>query len=203
MAYNISLSTVKAQLSNFVEECTECATTMKLIDAVYVDATSSEWNTPAAGQYIDGLCSAFNNFSSQFNSKYDQGLQSFVDGVNVLAKHEEANLVSKPALTTLPQLAKNWTPQSEDFNVPQDYASFTSSHLTVNIDRLIEHVESMQGCIDTAVENGLDASFCTTLRTELNALKKSAQEVAKEYDGKAAQAAVEQDTAVSTIQSNT
>lgn len=203
MALKISLSTVKAQLSNFVSHSTQCAAAMSTINSNYIEGTNNEWNTPAAATYIDGLCSAFNDYISQFNQYYQEGVDNFVDGVNVLARNEDADPVSPQTVEKLTELSKGWAGQPEDFNIPEDFAGFTNSNLTANINKLIENLSSMQNCIDVAVDNGLQGSFCTSLRESLGKLKSSAEEVAREYDGKAAERAVNQDTAIQTIKSNT
>lgn len=203
MAYQISLSTVKGELSGFIADSGSCASTMSTINSSYVEGTQAEWNTPAAAQYIDGLCSAFNDYIRQFNQNYQEGVDSFVEGVNELARNEDADPVPQQSVEQLQSLTKGWAGQPEDFNVPQDFASFTSSNLTANIEKLVSHIESMQRHIDVAVESGLDGSFCTNLRGSLERLKNSANEVAREYDGKAAERAVNQDTAIATIKSNT
>lgn len=203
MALQISLSTVKAQLSTFISESGGCKASMDAINNNYIAATDAEWNTPAAATYIDGLCSAFNNYIQQFNQYYQEGVDSFVEGVNELARHEDASPVPSQTVEKLTELTKSWAGQEEDFNIPEDYAGFTSSNLTSNINELVSHIESMQQCIDVAVDNGLNGAFCTQLRGSLEKLKTSATEVAQEYNGKAAERAVNQDTAIQTIKSNT
>ena len=203
MAYQISLSTVKAELSGFISDSGSCVSTMSTINSAYVDGTQAEWNTPAAAQYIDSLCSVFNEYIRQFNQYYQQEVDLFVAGVNRLAQNEDADPVPQQSVQQLQSLTKGWAGQPEDFNIPQDFASFTSSNLTTNINELVSHIESMQRHIDVAVENGLDGSFCTQLRGSLETLKNSANDVAREYDAKAAERAVNQDTAISTIKSNT
>ena len=202
-ANNIYLSTVKAQLREFVTGSTNCMMDMQKINDNYIAATNDEWNTPSAAKYIDGLCSALNDYSTQFNEKFQQGVNDFVDGVNALARSQEASPVSYVTVSKIKALTKAWTGQSEDFKVPLDYAAFTNSNLTANINTLVSHVDEMQNAINTAVSSGLDGAYCTKLRESLSKLKESAKEVAEEYSSKAAQAAVDEDTLLSNIKSNT
>lgn len=203
MALKISLTTVKNELEGLKSDFSECSAVMRKINSDYVQATNNEWNTPSAASYIDSLCNSFNDYIDQFNSKYQEGLDDFVKGVNVLAQNEGATSVQSQVLNPIAKLSKDWTGQSEDFNIPEDFAGFTNTHLTANVNELVSHLESMQSHISVAVENGLAGQFCTLLRDSLNSLKNSAKDVAVEYSGDAAKAAVEQDSSVSTIKSNT
>ena len=203
MALNIDIGTVKSQLNSFVAKTGECVSIMKKINNDYIEATQQEWNTPAAATYIDGLCGAFNDYISQFNSKFQEGIDDFVAGVNALTENENAEIVSNVSIELLPELSKSWSGNSTQFNIPENYEGFTNVNLTGNIGELSVTLDGMQDCINTAVQSGLADSFCTNLRSSLEALKASAAEIANEYSGKAAERAVNQDTNISTIKSNT
>lgn len=203
MAKEIYLSTVKAQLDNIVDESGNTANIMKNINTEYVDGTQAEWNTVKAAQFMENFCATFNDYISQFNAKYQEGINSFIEGVNELARHEDAEPVGPRTITRLPELAKGWQGQAEDFNIPDDYAGFTATHLTANITKLKNSVETIQQYIDVAVSNGLSESFCTTLRSKLEELKNSADSVSEQYNRAFVEQSVNEDTAISTIKSNT
>ena len=203
MALNISLTTVKSELDGFVRDTSSCADVMKRINNDYINGTKNEWSSPAADQYITNLCSAFNDYISQFNRNYQDGVNSFVAGVNELARNEDASPVPECTVEKLSELTKEWQGSAEDFNVPENYESFTETNLVANVKSLISYLGSMQTHISVAVNNGLNGSFCTGLKSSLESLKTSAEEVINEYSGKAAQRAVDQDSSISTIKSNT
>ena len=176
---------------------------MKIIKSDYIEGTKAEWNTPAASTYIVNLINTFNDYINQFNSKFQEGVNDFVAGVNELLKNEDAATLSAVDIQELPTLSKTWKGESLNFNIPDNYESFTETHLTKNIENFVSTLGDMQKCIDTAVSNGLASQFCTNLQSSLAALKSSAVEVAQNYNGVAAQRAVNQDTNVTTIKSNT
>ena len=199
----IDINEVKKQLDGFVADTSSCADVMRTINNNYIEGTKNVWSSTAAAEYIANLCIAFNDYISQFNTNYQEGVNNFVAGVNALARNEDASPVPECTVERLPELAKTWDGSPDKFNVPDDYAGFTDTNLKNNITNLISHIESMQAHIDAAVNNGLNGSFCTGLRASLESLKNSADEVANEYSSNAAKRAVEQDSAISTIKSNT
>lgn len=205
MANRIDLGEVQAALSSFVDHSGEAADKMSTINSAYIDGTDAKWNTPAAAGYIDGLCGVFNDYISQFNSKYQDDVNSFVDGVNALSTPEQAIHVDYVTVTPLSELSKGWAGQEVAFNVPQDgeYAEFTQSNLTSNIESFNGILDSMQSDIDRAVASGLDGAFCTGLREALSSLKASAQDVSSQYSAKAAESAVNEDTNVQNVRNNT
>ena len=199
----IDITEVKEQLKGFVEDTSACADVMRTINANYIEGTKNVWSSMAAAEYITNLCIAFNDYISQFNTNYQEGVNNFVAGVNALARNEDASPVPECTVEKLPELAKTWEGDLEKFNVPDDYAGFTETNLKDNIEKFKSHIDSMQAHIKAAVENGLNGSFCTGLRASLESLKNSADEVVSEYSRNAAKRAVEQDSAISTIKSNT
>lgn len=203
MAKQISLSTVKAQLSSFIAKTGSAANAMTTINNSYIEGTQNEWNTPFAASFIDGLVGTFNDYIQQFNSKYQEGVDEFVSGVNTLAESEDADPVPAQTVQQITELSKSWVGQPEDFNIPDDFGSFTESNLTANIENFTSILDEMQTCIDTAVDSGLSGEFCTGLKQALASLKNSATSVAQQYSKEYAAQAVEEDTSIQSIKSAT
>lgn len=202
MAISISLDVVSQQFAEFSTHSLNAAKYMSNVVNNYIEGTNSEWNTPSAGKFIDQVCSAFGDFAEQYNKMYQEEVDKFTEGVNQLARTQDAQEVTAPTVEPLKNFARTWQDQSTNFNIPEDYASFTTENLTNNLAAFNEELASMQGCIDAIVSNGLSEATCTGLRESLRTLQSSAVSVAERYDSKFAQDAVNEDSLVAAYKQN-
>lgn len=204
MANKISLSTVKSCAKVIGNHGNKIERYFNHIQTDYLDGTQAEWNTPSAKQYVTGVSGSLNDFINQFNTKFKEGFKSFIDGVNQLSASQNAEKLQEIELAHISNTEVSWQEQSTDFNVPQDYASFTDSHLVKGgIDQIKQEINSIKNAINTAQEQGLDNAFCSQIRDALGKLSDSANEVIESYGKDAAKAAVDEDQLLSQMRSNT
>ena len=200
---NINIDTVVHRLDNFVSRSGDARNKLMDINNSYIEGTNQQWNTEyAATQYIDPLCSEFNDFIDQFNKNYQDGVDEFVKGVNLLLKSENNDPIPQKSVQKLRKFKRTWAAQHRIFKIPEDYGQFTSDNLTKGITEFNQILNLMQVDINYAVHNGLDGKYCNKLSESLKKLKESAEKVSEKYSSDAAKAAVEKDEIVRIIQSS-
>ena len=201
MAERISVPDIQGGLNTFSEGTSTCQSIMSNINSGYVEGTQAEWSSPNADTWITSFSSAFNDYISQWNTKYNEGANTFVEAANALLTHENANTVNVD-VQTIAEFSKSWTGDPDNFNVPNDYAGFTTNNLDTPLQQMMTTLDEMQGGIQRAVSGGLDGSYCTNVMQSLNDLKQSAQEVASEYNSTAAANATNEDAYLASARAN-
>ena len=188
---------VKTQLGYINLETKVIAGFFKSINEQYLKGTEKEWNTTTAEKYINGLTALLNDFVKQYNPKFEAALKDFVKGVNTLCATQEISGVPEPEFTAIEELDKGWTsPSTGPYNIPFDFTSFTETTLNPKVEEINTSVSNMERYINVAVKNGLGDSFCTNIRSGIQSLKKTAEEVLNSYGKEAAAAAVASDNTI-------
>lgn len=201
MAKQINVGEIQSGLNVFRDGSNTCQNLMSNINSGYVQGTQAEWSSPKADEWMTSFENAFNDYIRQWNTNYSQGAQEFVDAANNLLMHENANTVNVE-VQQISEFSKGWTGNADSFNIPDDYAGFTSEHLDAPLQQMISTLQEMQNGIQRAVEGGLAGEHCTNVRESLGRLSQSAQDVANEYNSSAANTSVNQDEYISTHKAN-
>ena len=204
MAIKVDTTVVVDQFTRVANKIKECNRLVKQINTFYVEGMYSEWNTKAAADYIDGLCNAINDFSSQFNTKIQAGIDDFSAGVRQILTVEKITLAMQiGAITPIGSIKRDWNPQETQFNLPEDFEKFTKDKFKPAIDSLCQNLDEMKAYVNTAVQRGLEDKFCTRLRNSLTELLNSAKTVAEEYSSDAASSAANKDKTTLSLKNNT
>ena len=203
MATKVNIDTVVKQMNNISDKTKECDRLVRQIYTFYVDGMYSEWNTKAAADYIDSLCNAINDFSSQFNTKMQAGIFDFHQGVNRLLSEEKIPIIQSVTFYRITHIQRDWNPQETQFNLPEDFVKFTKDNFRPAIEGLNQALEDIKSYMNTAVRLGLNDSFCTRLRSALIELVNSARNVAEKFSTNAASAAANRDKTTLSLKNNT
>jgi len=198
---HISVSTVRNDLSKFVDCISDIVGEFEKIQGGYIDGTEAVWNTPVAHTFISSVTGSFNDYIGQFNQYFDEGYDRFLTNANELFRSQNADQVEKQDLEKIVDLSVNWTEASDDFNVPVEYGSFTTNNFTTYVNEIITNLNTMNDCITDAVENGMSGEFCAEIQASIDSLIKSATSVAEDYDSTTAKNAVDEDEVIQSLRS--
>lgn len=201
----IKNTTVNRALSEMATSVQGIKDELKKIDDNYIQATATtgEWNSTAAADYIDSIARQLSDFASQFNTKIPQATERFVEGVNMVNTGETDLRVHMPNLTTLPSIERHWDAQDTDYKTTDSYASFTSTNFTTHMQFILNRLGECKSYMEQAQKEGMAGYFCNELLGEFTSLTDSATEVIEKYDSKAAENASTKEKNINHIKSAT
>lgn len=204
MAKDIDVPLVRECLNNFVGDISQIKSLFDKVQTNYIkECGVNVWNTPAAYDYMEKLCISFNDYISQFNKFFKEGYTAFLTDANIFFRSQHASTVEEQEIVTISDLSVNWEKKEEKFKVPDpgEVESLTKTDLTATVVDIWHLLDDMCNMIDTACNSGMSDDFCCDDRDNIKSLTGSAQTVAMEYSGKAAEAAANADENVQKFRS--
>lgn len=201
---DISVSTVRSCLGDFVSDISEIKTLFDNIQEKYIDECGANcWNTPKAHEYMTTVSTSFNDYISQFNNYFQAGYSEFVKDANTFFKSQGAAEVQEEDIEVISDLSVTWAAEEEEFKVPDpgQVESLTNNYLVKYVNDVVNLLNNMCSLIDTAVSAGMNDEFCCDDKKNIESLTNSAQDVINEYSGSAAEAAVTADENVQVFRS--
>lgn len=189
----IDVDRINAETTAFANDYEKIITYMKNIQEGFIDGTANDWDSPAAGEYVDAVANSLNDFGGQSDTKFDATIKAVIDVANVITSKEGAEAVKSVQLGRIQKLGKNWQPQTKKFKVPNEFGNVANEKLVKPLAEMNEVYESMAKHVEALETEGLDKACGDAAIVAINSLKKSAQDVLNGYSEAALNKVLEKD----------